>query len=335
MSVRTVCITLLLAATSAAAQPCAENHLPGGYPPFGCRPYRIDEASGGQVIAPCADTIRLCVGKPLPIRHPDAPVSSPVRLYRMGPDPTSPSVVEEVGVHWSTEANHGAVVVIPDPPMEALEADQRTPVRYRLVTDCRFWEGPQAVKPDTSFIEIWKQHVVPFRGQALRLHDQQRIDDDVIMMPVPQVSLALISDGVYLSAESGERYRFDHWTCSAPGIAVQSEASDQLVRDVCWPLQDTVVFTAWYQDRTADLETERGKGIQLRATRENLLVVDPRPIPFTDIAIADVHGRTVLTATNSGGVSELRAVWTVPPGWYAAMIRTASSVQVFPLIVSP
>ncbi len=325
----------LIAVATAASQPCTEDHIPGGYPPFGCRPYRIDEASGRQVIAPCADTIRLCVGKPLPIPHPDAPVSSPVRLYRMGPDPTSPTVVEEVGVHWSTEANNGAVVVIPDPPMEALEADQRTPVRYRLVTDCRFWEGPQAIKPDTSFFEIWKQHAVPYSGEARRIHDQQAIDAEVVMNPMPLVAMAFIADGVYLTAESGERYRFDHWTCSAEGIVLQSTAAEQLVRDVCWPLQDTVVFTAWYQDRTADLPSEPDKGIRLRATRENLLLTDPRPTPFTDIVITDVHGRTVFTSTNLGGAHELRAPWSVPPGWYAATIRTASTVQVYPIIVSP
>lgn len=325
----------MLAAATAAGQPCAEGHIPGGHPPFGCRPRKVDAAAGGSVIAPCADTIRLCLGKPLPVKHPESPVSSPVRLYRMGPDPTVPTVVQEVGVHWASDADNGSVVAIPDPPLEALEADQRTPVRYRLVTDCRFWEGPLAAQPDTSFVEIWKQHVVHYAGQARRIHDQLQIDADVVMSPASQISIAYIAEGVYLSAESGERYMFDHWTCSDPVVPLIEDAAEQHLLDVCWPLEDTVVFTAWYRDRTADLRYQALEAFRIHATRYAVSVADPRDVPFTELVITDLHGRTMLMLSNPGRSADYHAAWSATPGLYSATIRTAHAVQIIPLIVSP
>ncbi len=142
-------VSLVSLAPLNAQQPCQEAHLPFE-PPFSCIPRRIDAASGGSIIGGCATEIRLCVGKPLAPRHADAPDSSPVRLYRVLGDPVEEKAFVDHTVHWYPDSATGSIVVIPDPPLAMTDGDPARPAVYRLVTDCRFWQGREHEGVDTS-----------------------------------------------------------------------------------------------------------------------------------------------------------------------------------------
>lgn len=326
-------VILVILAPLHAHQPCRDPHLPFD-PPFSCIPRRIDAASGGSIIGGCANEIRLCVGKPLAPKHVDAPDSSPVRLYRVLGDPVLEDVFAEHTVHWYPDSTTGSIVVIPDPPLIVTDGDPARPVVYRLVTDCRFWQGREHQGVDTSYIDLWKQHVVRVKGAAHRLHDGVRISEEVIVSPGPSVATAFAANGVTLAAEDTERYRFDHWSCSVDIEGFDPVLPAQRLSEVCWPLEDTVHFTAWYRDVTAGVADA-----EIRDTRavviDGHLRITSASKPISTLAVADLYGRLYAWRELQERFHTVELPFAHPPGVYVVVIRTGALTTLHPLLHSP
>ena len=316
-----------------AQSPCDEPHLPFD-PVFSCVPRSIDAASGGSIIAACDDEIRVCLGKPLPEKHPGSPVGSPVRLFRLDQTSATDDVVAERAFHWYPDTATGSVVIIPDPPLEVSLEDPRLPVLFRLVVDCQYWHGPGDAAIDTAFVDLWKQHVVRLQGAAHRLHDGADISSAVVVTPSPVVSTRFVSSGVALDAEESERYRFDHWSASVELPGFDPRVPSQILHDICWPLEDTVQFTAWYRDVTSTVEPPLDASVVVRLTNGRLQIVSDRS-PITGFSISDIHGRVHLWRENLAGSTEVNESVGLPPGLFLVAVHSRAGVSTFPCFNIP
>ena len=225
-------------------------------------------------------------------------------------------------------------MVVPDPPLLISDGAIHRPVVYRLVTDCRYWHGVGHTGVDTSFIDLWKQHVVKVQGAAHRLHDGVRISEEVVVSPGPSVTTGFVANGITLAAEDTERYRFDHWSCSVELDGMDPTIASQVLTDVCWPLEDTVLFTAWYRDVTAHMQDLRQAGLAME-TSAGQLHVTSATLPITTVTVSDVQGRLYAWREAAQNADRISIEFAAPPGFYLVVVRCGAVTTTLPLLYSP
>ena len=160
-----------------------------------------------------------------------------------------------------------------------------------------------------------------------------RISEEVVVSPGPSVTTSFVANGITLVAENTERYRFDHWSSSVELPGLDPLLPSQHLIEVCWPLEDTVRFTAWYRDATVSVDEDPGGNPRI-ALQGRTLEVDGSGSPIVTVAVSDVHGRLVAWR-ESVDASVLHLSLTAPPGVYLVAVRTARTATILPLLYSP
>jgi hypothetical protein len=327
---------LLMASFLALGQgdPCYLGDLPFD-PPFACPPYRIERAIADAVIPYCSDTIEVCIGTTVPAKHEMSPVTSPVQLYRMGVAGESVSP-EQIETEWDIDTVYGRLLVMPRASMPPVRRSDGRAYQYRLVVDCRYWKGPEA---DTVRYDISKQTMILAHAFARSVHDSTDLAAEVFVAPPPASTVHHVGEGLRLEAEerSGP-WSFERWESSNVNVAFDPLAPVQVIQDACWPLQDTVIFTAWFRNTSTSVDGENNPAeradqhyfanapaILWNSSTQEVVVSDR--YMWTSLSVIDVNGRTVGTLTSTHG-SSLRLPAT--PALYAVVMTTARGAIIHP-----
>jgi len=222
-----------------------------GILPFNCRVYKVYEIGTADEIALCTDTLTLHVGIPIPAKHPDSPVETPVEIYqvvnesdsvRLDPIPLTIHNVEDEG---------NIIVRTNGMPWNGPDSINQT--RYLLRTHCTYFNGATNEPPiDRYFV---KRNLINAYSIARSMVDSSELNVEGIT-PTREKSLTAIGKGVNLfTIPKHGSWNFHHWSSSLNVTDLQPAKRKQVVREGCWPQYDTVVFTAWYTDQLVSVES--------------------------------------------------------------------------------
>ncbi len=319
-------LLVLLMIEGGTAQACDERTTPS----FTCRPNHIHHSIDDAVIRGCADTITLCMGLPIPPRHADSEADAPIRVYRIY-DGQQGRRLELRSVELQIDTNNGLIHVIPDDRLEIHDAGVPEPARYRLVVDCQYWYG--AERHDTIRVELWKQYVVRAFAVARALTDSSDISDQIMVTPLRTSDVHFELDGVNIAADAGnDHWTFDHWTASN-GISLDAQAPQQHLKDVCWPLRDTVIFTAWYLNTTTSVADGSISNKTTWVRHADGQLTFTHNVGLNTVAtVVDITGR-VITQTQLTAGDQHRLQLDVPAGLYFLVLRTGNEVHAEPLTI--
>ena len=320
-------VLAILSIEGGSARACDERTTPS----FTCRPNHIHHSIDDAVINGCADTITLCMGLPIPPRHVDSEVDAPIRVYRIYDGPSGRRL-ERRSVELRTDTTTGLIHVIPDDRLEIHDAGVPDPARYRLVVDCQYWYGTE--RQDTIRIELWKQYVVRAFATARSLTDSTDLSDQIMVTPLRSSDVHYELDGVNIAADAGnDHWTFDHWTASN-NIALDPDAAQQHLKDVCWPLQDTVIFTAWYRTTSTGVAFSRRDGRIKNVNHSNGQITFTHSVGSATVAtVVDVTGRLISHTLLSAGDQHMLTL-DVPAGLYFLVLSTGNEVVTEPLTVN-
>ena len=315
-----------------AEEPCLFDVYPFG-PAFNCKPYRIEHTIMDLVLPMCTDTIELCVGVPIPQKHAASPVDTPVRMYDLGPLGEQLDEPRRMEITWTFDEQFGRIMVVPLSPMPVHEPGDYREIRYRITIDCRYWNG-ETRADDTVKVDVVKQHLIRAYAEARSIHDSTLLSDQIYAMPPSTSPIHFVSDGVWIDVEDeAGSWEFSHWTSSDGGVVVEPTQPTQHIIDVCWPLKDTVVFTAWFKDVNTSIDEQRGGGLDIYWNHAlHVLEVGGLQSPAS-IAVIDVNGRTVGSTISSSEQDHVSIPLSVVPSIYAVVVTTTAGRHIQPVFI--
>jgi hypothetical protein len=184
--------------------------------------------------------------------------------------------------------------------MPAYEVDSSASLRYMLYTDCRYFNGPEGREPSLQYFT--KQSLIRGYGIARSMRDSAVISERVLTEPIPENGLSTLLNGLIISTmERDSIWTFDHWTSSVPITGFDPYQLLQIVKDDCWPLFDTVVFTAWYKETTVHVDereriTQRDgqPALDIRYEQSTAqIIIESDLREMCKAVLIDVQGRTL------------------------------------------
>ena len=258
----------------------------------------------------CLDTLTVHVGIPIPEKHPNSPVEWPMQIYkRVYIDGGLQILPVSLTVRFDYE--NGDMIALTE-GMPAYEGDSSAPLTYILYTDCRYFEGPDGEQPLMQYFS--KQSLIHAYSEARTLKDSALITDYVGSEPTRENGLFGLLNGAMISTPFKDSiWTFDHWSSSFPLAALDPFQVLQVVQNKCWPLRDTVVFTAWYNEAPVSVN-ESSAGLTPDVTflqRENTVTVVAKNQDMCTVAIIDLHGRVVSTYSSLNTYSSTNTYSTV------------------------
>ncbi len=278
----------LLVFSDLSAQPCMGS-IPG-QDFFSCTGYYIVEDTNNRILTNCEDRLTLCLGTPMPPKHERSPVESPIRVLARVFDDNGDYKLTEVKGAFSFDASKGFLTFIPDSFPVSTDGDIN-PITYQVIMDCRYFYGPDNEETSTRYLT--KQNIVRACAQARSMTDSSDLSSAVQLTPALGVCVQYLRNGLELKAKWNiDRWKFDHWESSIPLAGLDRYELAQLLDNECWPVLDTVIFTAWYTDLTLGIRENQSVENRITIAYQNgdIIVHDPD----TDIyrwMLSDVQGR--------------------------------------------
>ncbi|RPI69830.1 MAG: hypothetical protein EHM43_00320 [Ignavibacteriae bacterium] len=241
-----VVVLVLLKGASVSSQiynDCREPYsMVFPFMPFSCYPLFILGFNGNSLAPGCLDSMVICIGLPVPPRSPDHPDLEPALLLR-GED--------TININIRIDEVVGTLTVYPLEPMPITEDDNVTQIDYLIQLNCAYWQDIDTGEKSTYFA---KQHIVRSYTVARSLRDSSIVNDRVYVSPPETSPTHYVHRGVNIHAdrENGD-LTFSHWTSSLTDVKLDPLIATQNVQADCWPIMDTVIFTAWYHDETTSV----------------------------------------------------------------------------------
>lgn len=254
--------------------------------PFNCYPLFILGFNGNHLAPGCLDSMVICIGLPVPPRSADHPDLEPAVLLRDE---------DTIDVNVRIDEVVGTLTVYPLEPMPITEDDQVTQINYLIQLNCAYW---QDIDSNAKSAYFSKQHIVRSYVIARSLTDSSLVNDRVYVSPPETSPTHFAQRGVNIHAdrENGD-LTFSHWTSNLPDVNLDPDLATQNVQADCWPIMDTVIFTAWYHDATSSVVD----------------AYDDQQAQLTSAVFSDLTGRVYPERTN------------LPPGLY--LVRYLSNTN--------
>lgn len=234
-----VCVTSVLAVV------CAYGQIPIPTPDFSCKPRIILGWMNGAIPA-CTDTITLPTDPPFQ-RDTSGAYKRAASLYRLRWDNDVLVPGEEIACTVIAEPPAVHVHLVLDHHLPTHESDG-SPIQYQVNLYCGYWFGNKDA--DTTSVRFTMHARYRAVAEARRTNDSSLLNSELLVSPVsiPPSGYAITTPITITAISEHENLVFDHWTSSHAGIAFDAYGREQMLSVACWPMSDTVRFTAWYRD---------------------------------------------------------------------------------------
>lgn len=319
-------LVTVLFTTTMSAQIKTDCLGPFGFKlPFNCKPLYLLEALNNTILPTCIDSITVCLGLPMPPRAEPSVVATPAYLVRdngFGPKP-----YDTLKCDMRLDSELGTLTIYPRTPLPVMDDDLANPVEYLILVNCEYWKDEGTGTQEQRFI---KQYVVKAVSEARSTVDSSIIAG-VYTDPPRRSPVHLIWDGINLFAtEENDSVVFDHWTISHPEITIDPKRREQHVATECWPLADTVLFTAWYRPVTSTVKEPAGgeQTIECSILQEQIRVTSNGE-PIIDVAVVDLLGRIEQHVRPLPSSMQVDLTQPDQRGVYVLVVKTARSTRTF------
>jgi hypothetical protein len=255
--------------------------------PFSCTPIFLMYTYDDTMVPSCADSITVCIGIPIPPRSADHTVLTPAYLLRDSGNDQHP--YDTIDCDVRVDSIVGTITFYPKDPMPVMDDDLINNVEYLIQTNCEYWDTEET---GTRQYRVIKQHTIRAYAEARSANDSMIIDDALVAPPQRSL-IHLVFDGVNLYApDTNGDLVFDKWTSSHEEIEFEPSRPVQHIGTECWPLRDTVIFTAWYTDEPTTVKESvgGGQGVFCTVTADRYSFTS-RDQPITEIMVVDLLGR--------------------------------------------
>jgi len=285
-------IVFACAFTDATAQ------IPIPTPDFSCKPRAILGWLNGAIPS-CSDTITLTTDPPF-MRDSSRLYSRGASLHRLRWIDDSLVLGEEISCRVVAEPPALNVHLILEYHLPTHELDG-SPVYYQVNLYCGYWFGVNDTDTTTIRFSMYPRYRAI--AEARRVGDSALLKSEFLVSPVsmPTSGYAITSSMTITAREEHDGAVFNHWTASHAGIAFDKYGREQRISVACWPMSDTVRFTAWYRADNVSSVSE--------SELDDVATVE----------LYDLQGRSVYMQHD--------ARW--PTGTYIAVITRADGVRVF------
>lgn len=294
--------------------------------PFFCTPYKMVNGNVTGNIAVCDNKVVVYMGQPIPPKAEGAVGDTPIQLGML----TFTSEGKDTTIYLDAETTMspltGIVTIIPNTPFPMYEEKQGTAILYEVRVDCR-WFGLQSTSGYGRFY-FSKECSVHYRTEARLLTDGSLIPQS---FTYPEFANEIIHPDSIVpigADQSPEGYVFDHWTSSHPEISFVPKKSQQDVKDGCWPLLDTVMFTAWYSKAT-DVNEEKRNNELIEASwspQSHLLTLDGLTSVQATITVYDVRGSTTYHGVVEAPRGQIQVQFSPLPGVHLVVVKQGTLV---------
>lgn len=296
-----------------------------------CYPNGFVGAKQNGIVANCADTIVLQYLFPIPPKSPNATEESPIHMWRDKIDSLGDLVVVPVKIQTfiDHEARQVKIKVLDEFPVFEPISGNRT--IYTISIMCRWWDTE--IFEDSVIKPIQKNIEVNYRTEARMVEDSSLLDT-IYTMPIKHSGILVYEADNWIEVrEAPPGTTFSHWTTSDPGVTAEQTPEFQVVSDNCWPVFDTVTFTAWFEKTTKvnDNEDKAKPTIRwINPARE--LIVSNLQSSEARLSIFNVQGSVdwCQTIFESGGSFTLPLSLT--PGVHLAVIEQHGVTTTLPFI---
>lgn len=244
-----VCVISVLVAVHATGQ------IPIPTPDFSCKPRIILGWMNGAIPA-CSDTITLPTDPPTR-RDTSGVYAKAAGLYRLRWDGDVLVPAEEIACTVIAEPPAAHVHLVLDHRLQTHELDG-TPIQYQVNLYCGYWFGSNDA--DTTSVRFTTHARYRAVAEARRTGDSLLLRSELFVSPVsiPASGYAITTPITIVATDERENLVFDHWTSSHAGIAFDMYGREQRLSVACWPMSDTVRFTAWYRDNSVSSVSNAG-----------------------------------------------------------------------------
>lgn len=309
---------VMLLANAANAQPTF----------FNCNALFILNSVPTNIIAQCDTSFTLFVGMPIPAKAPSASAEHPIKLWKSVASQSGTDSLVEIKIAVRINSLRGTIEVIPKEDFPTYTEGDPLPTLYRVSIDCRWWDSN--AHPDSSINYLSKDNVIEYRSEARLLEDGSRLPTNFTR---PTLTTEIIKKtwavGIGLDSPTSG-YRFLYWTSSHNSFDFIPNLSDQTINTGCWPLSDTVVFTAWFS-RTSDVETSGVLNEQIAARWDKangrLLLEGLQPQP-TQVYVYDLQGLLTYQTLLVQPAYNQSVQLSLNPGVHLVLIRQNNAVHV-------
>lgn len=319
-------LSAVLMSTTLSAQIKTDCLGPFGFKlPFNCKPLYLLEALNNTILPTCIDSITVCLGLPMPPRAEPSVVATPAYLVRdngFGPKP-----YDTLKCDMRLDSELGTLTIYPRTPLPVMDDDLANPVEYLILVNCEYWKDEGTGTQEQRFI---KQYVVKAVSEARSTVDSS-IVAGVYTDPPRRSPVHLIWDGINLFAtEENDSVVFDYWTISHPEITIDPKRREQHVATECWPLADTVLFTAWYRPVTSTVKEPAGgeQNIECSILPEQIRVTAFGE-PITDVFVVDLLGRIERQVRPLPSSMQVDLTQPDQRGVYVVVVKTARTTRTF------
>ncbi len=306
-----------------------QSALNGQEQGFNCLEAEIKGSSNDNVIGNCVDTIELYFGAPIPPPR-SGNWDNAARLLRVYTGSTGMDSLVDVPITITAAPMDGLLTLaaVAD-TLPIFEDGSEQVALYRVLINCATWfSNPN---PAEARIGFTKSARVLVRSEARSVVTGELLDSANLSPSQTAVWVKLASKQVLAVHKAPNNTRFSHWTCNYPGIVFNPNLSYQSYLDNCWPVADTVVFTAWFQPITS--VAEGASEMDLRFHQKGTsVIVEGLPSNVCTVTLLDALGRPVCTKEAQGKTS-LILEGAVASGLYMIITVTERAMYNNSLIV--
>ena len=205
-------------------------------------------------IPACTDTIILPTDPPIR-RDTSGTYERAARLYRLRWDNDVLVPGEEIACTVIAEPPAAHVQLVLEQRLPTHELDG-SPIQYQVNLYCGYWFGNNDT--DTTSVRFTTYARYRAVAEARRTNDSLLLTSELLVSPVsiPAGGYAITTPITITAINEHENLVFDHWTSSHTGIAFDVYGREQKLSVACWPMSDTVRFTAWYRDNSISSVSE-------------------------------------------------------------------------------
>jgi hypothetical protein len=211
--------------------------------------------------------------------------------------------------------------------MPVMDDDLINNVEYLIQTNCEYWDTDET---GTRQYRVIKQHTIRAYAEA-RSEIDNSILSEVDVVPPKRSLVHMIFDGVNLIApETHGGLFFDKWTVSHAEVEYDPTSPAQNIGTACWPLRDTVIFTAWYTDEpTTVKESVGGKQDVVCTTSADDYTFTSTALPITEIMVVDLLGRIKRMVRPLPALMQVDVSRRGIDGVHVVIVRTSQMTKTF------
>lgn len=230
---------------------------------------------------------------PPPFRDARSSMKYAVTLHTMQMHGNDLIQSDEISCDVLAEPPAANVCIVPHRRLSVVN-DDGTPVVYQVSLYCGYWTGADA---DTTRILFTIHSRFRALANARSLNDDSTpLNSELFVSPVrmPTGGFSISTPLTISAIETLDAYQFDHWTSNWDGTSNTAAVYDpygraQIITPSCWPMRDTVMFTAWYRNTTRS-NVAVNDGHTLQPPRTTVAMCIPEN---GTIALYDLQGRAL------------------------------------------